>query len=92
MVLAERRQQHGHRIGRLHDGRDVLFADAMEPVQAQEAAIGWNPDDRLAHGHLLIILNSCRQGRPFDGPYSLTKGDPRARRPDRYKTPKCGHI
>src|SRR4029453_17029346 len=57
----------------LDDGVDVLLADAMEPVRVQKSAIGRDSDDRLAHVHLLIILNGPRYGGLFDGSHCLTK-------------------
>jgi hypothetical protein len=37
-------------------------------VRAQKTAIGRNPDDRLSHRFLLIILNGRRYDGQFDGP------------------------
>src|SRR4030095_12823347 len=50
--LTQRRDQHRHSVPRLGDRHDVLLPHRVKPVIAEQATIGWYPDEGLCCTHV----------------------------------------
>jgi hypothetical protein len=91
-ALAERRDDQRQRIRRLRDRLQVLFADAMEPVAAQQPSVGGDADDRFARTHVNYFKRLTGQTGRQQGP-DLSTGRARPSPPGNAASgPRCPNL